>query len=503
MDSKLVRERPAIIAQPRAFLARIAVRGSARPWATLRPNSLTLIAIASALLTLAVRLPFLDWPLTVDEAGYAYGAHWWSQGLSLYSDELWFDRPQGIFVAYRVGMWLFGESTEAMRIHGALWSATTTVLLVLLAARMFDRRVALITGLLFAVLSGAPQIEGWVANAEIFMLTAATASAYFVWGKHWFAAGLLAGIAIALKPSGGAALLLAVWWLAHQRESYRGWSMLAAGTALPLLASLAHGIATAGLYDYAYATLLFRLQEGGSHDLLLSLAVGTTLTVVVWGPLVAALLLGWRHIANLQSERRFLLAWFVTSVAGMAMGGNWWAHYFQQFIPPFTLVAVAGFAGVARSNGLMPSRFLVVGGAVTVIAISVYIAPYALMRPDAGMDAVFQSGIYRSNGDAAQYLRDHTDTNDRVYVAAAGPDILYLADRRSMVPHLYGQQLVDLPGALELVFRGIEQRDAAYVVVLPWQFSTESPGHVRLLSQIETNYLLDRTFGDIEVWKRR
>mgnify|MGYP005647921005 FL=1 len=78
MDSNLPREPLALTLERLAARARIVVR----------PNALTLIAVASALLTLAVRLPFLDWPLTVDEAGYAYGAHWWSQGLSLYSDEL-------------------------------------------------------------------------------------------------------------------------------------------------------------------------------------------------------------------------------------------------------------------------------------------------------------------------------------------------------------------------------------------------------------------------------
>ncbi|MBT5775186.1 MAG: hypothetical protein HOH95_12510 [Dehalococcoidia bacterium] len=493
MDSNLPREPLALTLERLAARARIVVR----------PNALTLIAVASALLTLAVRLPFLDWPLTVDEAGYAYGAHWWSQGLSLYSDELWFDRPQGIFVAYRVGMWLFGESTEAMRIHGALWSAASTVLLVMLAARMFDRRVALITGLLFAVVSGAPRIEGFVANAEIFMLTAATASAYFVWGKHWFAAGLLAGIAIALKPSGGAALLLGVWWLIHQRESYRGWSMLAAGTAFPLLVSLAHGIATTGLYDYAYATLLFRLEAGGSEALLPSLATGSFQTLFVWAPLAAAALLGWRHLPKPDSQRAFLLAWFATSLVGVALGGNWWPHYFVQLIPPLSLLAAAGFVAAARNDGLSARQYLTAGATAPAIAFVLLVWPAATMSPDQGAIDVFPGDRYLNSSPAAAYLRAHTNPADQIYVAAIGPDIQYLAQRRSTVPYLYGQQLDELPGAYELVLERLGQRVAAYVVVLTWQFDSDAARGSRVLAAIDAGYAYDRSFGDIEVWKRR
>ena len=493
MDSNLVRERPAIVAQPRAILARIAVR----------PNALTFIAIASALLTLAVRLPFLDWPLTVDEAGYAYGAHWWSQGLSLYSDELWFDRPQGIFVAYRVGMWLFGESTEAMRIHGALWSAATTALLVVLAARMFDKRVALVTGLLFAVLSGAPRIEGFVANAEVFMLTAATASAYLVWGKHWFAAGLFAGIAIALKPSGGAALLLAVWWLIHQRESPTGWAVLAAGTALPILASLAHGIATAGPYDYAYATLLFRLSAGGRESLLPALIGGARHTAIVSASLAAAAALGWRHLPKEHSRRAFLGAWLATSFAGVAMGGNWWPHYFLQLVPPLTLIATAGFVAVARDDGLAPRRYIGIGIAAVAVAFAALVWPAASMQPYPGSEEVFPGFQYRLSAPVAAYLRAHTEPTDQIYVAVTAPDILYLADRRSTVPYLYSQQLIELPGAAALVIERLEQRAAAYVLVLDWQIPVDSEFGARALAAINGGYTYDRSFGDIEVWKRR
>lgn len=67
-----------------------------------------------AILAVLVRVPFFDWPLISDEGGYAYTAYWWLHGLTLYSGDLWLDRPQGIFVAYMVPV-LLGGSTWVIR----------------------------------------------------------------------------------------------------------------------------------------------------------------------------------------------------------------------------------------------------------------------------------------------------------------------------------------------------------------------------------------------------
>ena len=104
----------------------------ARPLAARLAVSLALAAAVS----LALRLPFLSVPLITDEAGYAYVAYWLARGQALYRD-LWFDRPQGIFLIYGAILRLVGESTEAIRLAAGLYNAGTTVLLGLLGARLF------------------------------------------------------------------------------------------------------------------------------------------------------------------------------------------------------------------------------------------------------------------------------------------------------------------------------------------------------------------------------
>src|SRR5215475_11512450 len=174
-------------------------------------------ALVALVLTLVVRSPFLKWPLTVDEGAYAYTARWWFRGLTLYSDQLWFDRAQAIFLAYAAGMRMIGESTSAIRIWGACWAAATTYGCFLIAERLSDRKAAWTSLLISVAVSTAPYVEGFTANAETFMLVPATFTAYCLLRRRWAWAGLLGSLATLLKPSGIAAIVFGVIWLAYNR----------------------------------------------------------------------------------------------------------------------------------------------------------------------------------------------------------------------------------------------------------------------------------------------
>ena len=172
--------------------------------ATVRSPAFLAVAAAASLAVL-VRVPFFFWPLLSDEGGYAYTAYWWFRGFTLYSDELWFDKPQAIFVVYKLGSLLLGDATWAIRLWGALWAAGTTVSVWLVARRLLDARAAVVAALLYAVFSAHTHIEGFTANAETFMVLPATLSAYFLLRRQPLMAGLMASAAVVLKPSGGSA----------------------------------------------------------------------------------------------------------------------------------------------------------------------------------------------------------------------------------------------------------------------------------------------------------
>jgi len=462
--------------------------------------SVPLVAGIAAVLAILVRLPFLSWPVTVDEAGYAYGARWWFSGLTMYSDDLWFDRPQGIFLVYRLGTTVFGDSVEAIRLNGALWAAGTVAAVVLLSARIFDRRVAVVAGLLCAVVGTAPVIEGFTANAEVFMVTATTASACCVWGRRWLLAGLFAGIAILLKPSGAAACALAFFWLIHERESRRAYGLVVLGAAVPLLASLVHGIASVGFDDYWFAVVWFRVSSGGQNPALPALLAGWFATSPVWLILGVLAYPAREVLAANTRGRAFVAAWLVSSVLGMAMGGNWFLHYFEQLVPPLAVLAGVGVVGIATRPPVI-RWWAPIGVLTVVVAAAILVLPTALMDPADGAAAVFSGDDYSRSDEVGAYVASITGPDDRVYVAISHVSVLFRSERRSSFPYLYAQQLQENPGAVDRAISDLEAAVPAVVVVHRAQLDSFRSGS-SISEPVTRNYQLDRSFGAFEVWLR-
>ncbi|MFN8639934.1 MAG: glycosyltransferase family 39 protein [Dehalococcoidia bacterium] len=406
-----------------------------------------------------VRLPYFWWPITTDEGGYALGAYWWSRGVTLYSHDLWFDRPQGIFVAYRLGMALLGDGVGAIRLWGALWFGACALGVWQLGRSMLGEREALLAALLTVVACASPWVEGFTANAEAFMVAATTASALLAWRGRFGLAGLAGGMAVMLKPSGGAALALCLVWLIQERASLRDWVICGSMGALPIVAGVIHGWATVGLEPYLDAAILFRLTHPVPDQLdRFVTGIGNTMWVTL--PLAVLATAGMARLE--RRARAFCLAWLGVSIAGVAMGGNWWPHYFVQVVPPLALPAGALLGGVGRAR-----RFPALASLTIVAALlAMPVALYASLGPSGGTDALYGRAGLLVEDEIGTWIRAHAAPDDRIYVAFSEPGLNYYARRLSVIPWLYIQQLTDIERAFPEVMRAVRDGEPRYVVLV-------------------------------------
>ena len=137
--------------------------------------------LAAVVLSLLLRVPFFGLPMISDEGGYAYVAERWLDGRgSLYHD-LWVSRPQGIFVVYGAdpaGARLLAST--ALRSGAWLASVLTLVFVWRYARQWAGRGPAAVAALTFALDRGGPAIEGFTANAEVFMALPSAAAAWLL-----------------------------------------------------------------------------------------------------------------------------------------------------------------------------------------------------------------------------------------------------------------------------------------------------------------------------------
>jgi hypothetical protein len=486
------------------------------------------VAVAALVVgAFALRLPYLGVPLSADEGGYAIAAYWWGRGDTLYQS-ITITRPQGIFVVFRVLDVLGLGSPYGIHLAAALWAALSALALLALAARLWGRGVGLAAATLYAASMATPWVEGYQANAELFMtlplllallalIRADDSPLVARRGLLWLgASGLLGALALLLKPAAVAVLPLGVLWLLRRRAvegaSWRALTValaaLGGGWALGFLPALVHGLLTVP-DRYLSAVIFYRLGQdsllGGALAHQVSYAATNTLYLLGHLPLLLLAPFGFRLAAHGgdRRARAFLALWALTALGGVSLGGNWFLHYYQQLLPPLAVAVALVGRGLLR-RPIAPRRFAALCLAVC--------AAFALIFPlargvVAGVDPAslpeWEPGVAAA-APVAAYLAAHTAPTDTIYVAYDHADIYYLAARRPAARWLHFRELGWTPGAFaEQVARLGDPATAPRYIVGAQAFDFhdfDADGALRAI--VARDYTLETTIDGVPLYRR-
>jgi hypothetical protein len=452
------------------------------------------LALAIGLLVLAIRAPLMDLPLERDEGEYAYIA--WR----LEHDELpyrdWFDqKPPGIFLAYRLALSLPGEPVLAIRGLAALVCAASASALFFLGRRLLPAPAAGVAALLLAWISADPLVQGPIANTELFMLPwlilANLAFLEAVRGAGARAlpsllAGALLGVASCFKQVAlvDATLFLLLFPLLATGERrlrrlarFAGWAAL--GGLAVWLPILAWFHAQGGLEALLDAVFLHNLAYAGGLSGAERLGHLLANGRAPWEAAGAACLLAGAGLAFLARDRErwralYLAGWLVASAVGISASGYYFAHYFQQMLPPLALAAAAGVQGLGEAPAWRRVPAALRTGLLVAIAL---IAPvwHSLtlwrLAPAQAMERIYPGNPFEVMPAIAEEVAALSTPDDSVFVYGAEAEIFFGAQRRSASRYIF---LFPLFGpyaeALERQRSVIEEiRDArpAVIVVIP------------------------------------
>lgn len=481
--------------------------------------------------SVVIRLPFIHVPMTDDEGAYAYTTYFWLQGDTLY-DELWMDRPQGIFLLYALIFKCMGHSTEAIRLFSAVYNAGSVLFVYLIVHFLFSRKTGLLAAFIFAFFSTSVYIEGFTANAELFMTLPSLVSIYFLLlaeGRRenlfLFLSGLFSGIALLVKPSGGTTLFLGLSFITylHFKTTPKpgGKNLLARllllgiGFTVAFLPSLIHGMYI-GIDKYLEAVLLFRLRKKSlfsveiwhqllrfTRSLFFFLRGNSFLLLsALWGLVLL-------KISGKKREVWFIALWVFCALLGMAMGGKWWYHYYVQVIPP---LAILSSYGLSRLLPLLMNKRLSSYVTLAVLCAFLYsdcINSYRFFFAYTPVEASWR--LYHRRGylvavPISSYLRRHTHSGDRIYVAHGEAEFYYLARRRSALKYLFVSELILIPQAYDRLIETLKdpRRAPKYIVYLKKQWpGVQKTGRLSLEEILRTYYYIETFIAGVPLYRRR
>jgi 4-amino-4-deoxy-L-arabinose transferase-like glycosyltransferase len=459
--------------------------------------------LAAAVLAVLLRVPFMFTGLSTDEGGYAYVAQQWSRGARLY-DTAWLDRPQGLLLTYRALLAL-DDSGWTIRLGMVLAGAIITVALGAIGWLLVGRAVGTAAAWIYAVVGIAPHLEGITFNGELLAAvpsTVAIALAVRWWrrdGSLWWlaGAGLLAGAALTMKQSGidGIVVGLAVVLLARRGVGLLiAFGVFAAGVAVPLAASVLHGIAVGWSY-YWTALIGYQLSAlGGSGS-----NTGTRLTdlgrhagdiALDLTVIVIVSFFGWKTFD--RGGRWLLGAWLLAGFAGINLGGSYWPHYFVQPLPALVLL-VAGAVVAVRSV-----RWRRALAAVIVLPTLGWLVALVFMSPARRADTIPYDALAARDDRIAAVIRASTTPEDRIYVLESEAYLYLAAQRQSPYPYLWGKPIDKIPDALPRLRALLVSPQRPTLVVLDTPPAAVDPSG-GIAADLAAHYHLDRVVEGVTI----
>ncbi len=519
-----------------------------------------LVGIAAAALLL--RVPSIAAPLGIDQGLWASAVHGMARGQVLYQD-VWEQRPPGIYFVYLAGFRLFGWHAATVAWLDILAAVAGTILLGAIAFRLSGRVAAALTAALYAALTMPAWLFGYggllersVCETFVVVCIAVTAWCGVVLRQRVsiplaVIAGLAAGFAVVLKPNTGLyAPALLGWLLVERRRLGHGdvganarltGGAVAGAVIAPLLTLwwLWH----LGVLDEARVAIVdfnrAYLAQGFALD-----AFAEGFAKAVWwriktDPLwlaggVGVLLVGWELIRRRTLDPLASLAVWWGGAAALTIavnGSRLYSTYFIQAHAPLALLAAWTILQAARpSIGRRLVAALTLALMLTLLVQRGYVpkviesarADLGALRGADQSSYLERFGGYanrrgysaRANAELADYLRSRTRSDDRVFAFSTnGSGVYFLADRLSAhrflrVNFFINGPIVDPPFRLDAVVEDLLRTRPVYLVFeqlnsnSAWARVIDALREEADVVRLLSGFRLETTIEDFTVYRR-
>ena len=435
----------------------------------------TLAAIVFGLV-IAIRIRLLGMPLERDEGEYAYAGQLMLQGIPPYKLAYNMKFP-GTYAVYAIIMSIFGQTILGIHLGLLLVNVATIALIFLLGQRLMNSTAGIAAATSYAVLSASPSVLGLAAHATNFVMLPVLGGALLILKEserhafgRLFASGLLFGIGALMKqpallfiPFGAIHLL---WNDVHQQFKLK--KILLRNLILVIAAIVPLGITClilwhAGVLDkFWFWTVRYAVQYGtfligeiysgkwplsrGMQFFVQSVTEAIGIGWVLWALAGLGLIVGlWDRSS--RANANFLLGLLVFSVLAVCQGFYFRPHYFIMILP-----AVSLFVGIAFSklSDLLTGRMIAVRFVPLFLLGTTLCLPilwdkkfFFGVSPVDACRMIYPDNPFPESIRIADYLREHTSSDDTIAVLGSEPEIYFYAQRRSATGYIYTYGLME------------------------------------------------------------
>ncbi|HEX5216113.1 MAG TPA: glycosyltransferase family 39 protein [Vicinamibacterales bacterium] len=523
----------------------------------------TILLLAAAALALIVRVVAIAEPLGIDQSLWASAVRGMARGQRLYAD-VWEQRPPGIYFTYLAGFTIFGWTTAAVAWLDLAAASIVTAALFVLGRRLSGDRTGAIAAGLYAVLTipaGLYGNGGFLERSvcETFIVACVAIAAVCAVRLRDRASvgaaiglGVACGLAVIYKPNAGLYFPALLAWLALYAGTKPGgapWPRVAAiataASVIPIAGTIGWLWTQGTLADAKVAVVDFNrfyVAEGfdvaSYADVFAHRIVLLMKTDAIWAAgSIATLFAAWRLIRerSLTPLAGLAVCWGAATAGVIVVNGaRLFNSYFIQAFAPLCLLAAWFFTDGAGSSSRRDRvlRAAAVAAMILVLARSPYVPRAIGWSADdwraitGGISTVEQLrrfGGYGNergysalaNAEAASYVRERTEPDDRVFLFGVnGAGIYFLADRLTAhrflrVNFFVGMDFPEPSFNLAAVTRDLAARRPRYILFENLHATSAIGRSVSgvitdpLVIELLSAYELEATIEDFTIYRRR
>lgn len=405
------------------------------------------IFLILAFILTSIHLAFIDEPFERDEGGYAYIGKCLLEGQVLYKD-VWELMPPGLPFIYALIFKLYGVNFYSVRIFTILWALIGLLFFLALTNRLYGRKTAVISGILYSIFSSLPVIQGSSSNTEPFMIVFLIAGLYFfilsekTQGTSLIFSGIAIGLASIIKQSALLNLFVLLLFIPCYGRGLASVILLILGFFISWIPFVLY-IAKHDLWnDFVYTYVGWHFTEGMSflnpgffYKLFMSILFIMKENSILWYLSITAIIS--IFLNNRIKQNILIVLWTIFSFFGVCLGGAFYPHYYIQVIPPLCLLSgwclVNIFMGIKeRQYWRKPANVFSI---IAIIILLAFIIRYEyrfffVFTPDEVSIAKYRSQMFVIAKETAKHIEETTKPDDAIFVWGMEPEIYFYSNRK-------------------------------------------------------------------------
>ena len=446
-----------------------------------------LVAFAALLIAQAVIHLYLADKRFVNDEGHYIGYAWLvGKGEVIYKDFFEHHPPLTTLLGVPFAI-LIGQSPEGFRLLSCVTMVTTTIIVFLISKKLYNEDIAVLSVLAFILLEII--FFGFWFVAEPFITLALSLSILCALCsedsskplQYILASGLFAGAAFLLKPQAVIfiALVAAVLWKNSRNLRFPA-AFLSGVLAIFILATLyfaVNGAVTQFIY-YGYLFTVFE-GKGDFQKLTPSTSYESTLIVLLAIFLAISSFSMWSSKSIPSSTKLLLFAWLFSSLTFSFPRVD--AFHFVPVLPALAVLLLR------KDMGAVYRGILIAGAVIDILLLlSVISAP----SPDERILCDYL---------VAEYLANHTQLDEKIFVAPFSPQIYAYANRGHASRYLtLGPWFMNTEIENEVI-NDLEENKPRYICYFNYIFDrgeTMQDYAPNLYVYIQSNYRMEAQFGE-------